>query len=563
MLQPSHYSFWKVLALSLLVGCGTASGSEKESDIALSPEELNQKTADHIRQALSILDEGQQPWTDSVVVFDANLLNEFYRNGQYAGIWSQGGQWQPVTDSLFTFLQNARLKGLFPEDYHFTALDSIRRAMATDSLSKNARRDAVQWAKADLLLTDAFFHSIHDLRIGRLPSDSLSARKDSTLPASFYLQRLSATRGNQQLSLALHGLEPLHPEYQSLISALPGFIQHMNKRAYTPVPSPKSGDGFRQALQTRLYEAGYLTQDSVAADSLVLAAAVRQFQTDEHLAVDGKAGEGTVRALNMTDDERFVRIAITLDKFKHLPDTMPSRYVWVNIAGYNMRLREGDSIKLESKIICGKPITRTPQLTSAISELITYPQWTVPTSIIAKEILPAVKKDPGYLAKKGFSLVDKEGNEVDPFTVDWTKYSKGIPYKVVQGSGDDNALGILKFNFPNKYAVYLHDTNQRYLFARDTRSLSHGCVRVQAWDKLAQSIIRYDYPLKADGKPSATEDSLQSWLKQKVKKHITVKNRLPVYIRYLTCEARGGKIIFHDDIYGEDKNLQARYFARR
>ncbi len=298
-------------------------------------------------------------------------------------------------------------------------------------------------------------------------------------------------------------------------------------------------------------------------DSIALADAVKNYQKENDLTVDGKAGDGTLRVMNTTDEDRFAQIAITLDKFKQLPDNMPARYVWVNIPGFNMYLREGDSITIQSKIIIGKAVTRTPLLTSAISELITYPQWTVPTSIIAQEILPAVKKDPGYLAKKGFSIIDKEGNEVDPYTVDWSKYTKGIPYRVVQGSGDDNALGILKFNFPNKYSVYLHDTNQRYLFAREMRSLSHGCVRVEAWDKLAQKIIQYDHKLKPDGCPSAVEDSLNSWLTQKVKKHISVKNRLPLYIRYFTAEAKNGKIRIYDDIYGDDRQLRKQFITRK
>jgi L,D-transpeptidase YcbB len=240
---------------------------------------------------------------------------------------------------------------------------------------------------------------------------------------------------------------------------------------------------------------------------------------------------------------------------------MPTRYLWVNLPGYSMKFIEDDSLVLLSKIICGKVKTRTPILTSAISELITYPQWTVPASIIEKEILPGIKRDSDYLAKKGFSLVDKNGDEVDPHTVEWSRYKRGIPYRVVQGSGDENALGVLKFNFPNKYAVYLHDTNQRYLFARNSRSLSHGCVRVQDWQKLAYSMIRYDNKEFASKRPSSTEDSLTAWLARKEKHSIVVRNRLPVYIRYFTCEAdEAGKLLFYDDIYGEDKMLQELYF---
>jgi murein L,D-transpeptidase YcbB/YkuD len=111
--------------------------------------------------------------------------------------------------------------------------------------------------------------------------------------------------------------------------------------------------------------------------------------------------------------------------------------------------------------------------------------------------------------------VNNKGDEVDPHTVDWSKYKKGIPFNVVQGSGDENALGILKFNFPNKYDVYLHDTNQRYLFARNMRSLSHGCVRVQEWEKLAYNIVRFDNQEKYPETVSPTEDSLKVWLKKK------------------------------------------------
>jgi murein L,D-transpeptidase YcbB/YkuD len=296
------------------------------------------------------------------------------------------------------------------------------------------------------------------------------------------------------------------------------------------------------------------------ADSLQLAAAIKRFQKKVNIQADGVAGEGTIRMLNTSDREKFIRISISLDRYKLLPEEMPYQYVWVNIPGFNLQLIENDSVKLFSRIICGKPKTRTPVLTSGISELITYPVWVPPPSIVAKEILPAVKKDPGYLARKGFSLVDKEGEEVDPFSVDWTKYKKTIPYRVVQGSGDANALGILKFNFPNKYSVYLHDTNQRYLFAQTTRSFSHGCVRVQEWQKLATYIIRNDRYREDDSRMPVI-DSMNVWLERKEKHSIAVRNNFPVFIRYFTCEGRDGTIVFYDEIYGEDKMLREKYYS--
>jgi murein L,D-transpeptidase YcbB/YkuD len=197
-------------------------------------------------------------------------------------------------------------------------------------------------------------------------------------------------------------------------------------------------------------------------------------------------------------------------------------------------------------------------LTSAINALITYPQWVPPPSIVQREILPAVKKNPGYLNRKGFSLLDKDGNEVDPYTVNWAKYTKGVPYRIVQGSGDANALGIMKFVFDNKYSVYLHDTNQRYLFGNAMRSLSHGCVRVQEWQPLAFWLLKNDSIASGGG---TRVDSVKTWLANKQKRTISLRNKVPVYIRYITCEGQAGKVIFFDDVYGDDKVLRERYFA--
>jgi murein L,D-transpeptidase YcbB/YkuD len=432
-----------------------------------------------------------------------------------------------------------------------------------DTSRKKDRRDAALWSKADLMITDAFFRIIKDVELGRLPKDSITLRKDSVLGDDFYLKQWETLEQSGMLTSLMQSLEPKHKGYRELKAGIQNFLDSTYSRSFTLVPpmgkDSASKEVFKKALQTRLYEGGFVDTDSTVLDSATLAGGIKRFQKKQGITADGKAGEGTLRLLNLSNREKFIRIAISLDRYKQLPDSMPSRYLWVNLPSYYMQLLENDTVKIVSKIICGKTKTRTPVLTSAISEMITYPQWTVPNSIIVKEILPGAKKDPGYFKAKGFSLIDKDGNEVDPYTITWERYSKGIPFKVVQGSGDDNALGILKFNFNNKYAVYLHDTNQRYLFGQAVRSLSHGCVRVQEWEKLAYNILENDYP--DEKKLQAKEDSLSAWLVRKEKHSIGVRNRLPVYIRYISCEGINGNVVFYDDIYGEDKQLQERYFA--
>ena len=561
--KSSSYPFIPFFALLLFLAACNNTKKPPGSDIASSPEQLDKKVSDNTRKTLEYATANNGNIGDSVFLTNTKLIQLIYEKGRYEPVWSSKEQWKASGDSLFRFIADAKHYGLFPEDYHFLQLDSIHRMFLNDSLAKTDRRDAVLWSKADLMLTDAFMQMVKDIKLGRLPKDSITLRTDSVLTDDFYIKQWNAVNQSVSLSRVMHSLEPKQRGYRALKAGIQKFLDSADNRPFTIVPSPgkdpASRDTYKKALQIRLYEGGFIATDSIPADSATLAEGVRKFQKRQGITVDGKAGEGTLRLLNLSDQDKFIRIAISMDRYKSLPDTMPSRYVWVNLPSYYLQLLDHDTVKLLSKIVCGKPLNRTPLLTSAISEMITYPQWTIPTSIIAKEILPAAKKNPGYFAKKGFSLIDKDGNEVDPYSVDWSKYSKGIPYKVVQGSGDDNALGILKFNFNNKYAVYLHDTNQRYLFAQAVRSLSHGCVRVQEWEKLAYNILQYDNP--DEKKLQAKEDSLSSWLSRKEKHSIGIRNRLPVFIRYFTCEGRGDGIVFYDDIYNEDKLIREKYFA--
>jgi len=556
------YPFIFFLLLSCIFFACNNAKQPPASDIAKTPEELDIKATDIIRGALEFAVVNEGKIDDTIQLAYTKQAQLIYENKQFVTLWSGKEQWKPLADSLLHFISDARLYGLFPDDYHFSLLDSLAKGFLKDTFATTERRDAVKWAKADLMLTDAFLHIIKDLKLGRLPQDSMTQRKDSVLSDSFYLQQFEAMLQKGSVTEIVQSVEPTHQGYKALKAGIKRFLDSADNRLYTIVPPPKKDSiAFTKALQRRLYEGGFIAYDSTGTDSTQLAEAVKKFQRSKRITVDGKAGSGTIRLLNDSDRDKFVRIAITLDRYKMLPEKMPSRYVWVNVPGYYMRLVEEDSVLLSSKIICGKNITRTPLLTSAISDMITYPQWTIPNSIIVKEILPALKRDTNYLARKGYSLIDSKGDVINPGSVDWSKYNKGIPYKVVQGSGDENALGILKFNFPNKYAVYQHDTNQRYLFAREMRSLSHGCVRVQEWEELAYYIIRYDHKDELTEEAFAAEDSLTAWLERKEKHTIPVRKRLPVYIRYFTCEGKNGKLLFYDDIYGDDKALHEKIFA--
>jgi murein L,D-transpeptidase YcbB/YkuD len=529
-----------------------------KQEIVKTPEQMKETVPDVIKAIVRQMADNENKM-DTVSILQPEAVKYLYDKNNNEPRWSREAKWTPVGSLLIKFIENVRLYGLFPQDYHLENILAINQQFEVDS---EARKDAVRWSKADVLLTDGLLQIIKDVKLGRLQKDSITLRIDTVLTNEFYEQQVDGVIESISVNRIIDSLEPPTKEYHELKEGLKDFLDSAHFKDYTYVPYPViDTPAYKLALRTRLFEEGLL--DSLA-DSSHVPNALKKYQGKMKLKVDGKAGGETIRSLNLTDKEKFARIALSLDKYKMLPAKMPEKYVWVNLAGYYMQLRDSDTVSIYSKVVIGKPLTRTPELTSSISEMITYPQWSVPQSIIVKEFLPELKKDPGYLAKKGFSLLNMKNEEVDPFFVDWSKYKLGIPYKIVQGSGDDNALGIMKFNFPNKYAVYLHDTNQRYLFAQSTRAFSHGCVRVQEWQKLSNYILQNDsiYITSQVSNNSFTRsDSVSTWLVKKEKHFIPVKFRIPLFIRYFTCEGKDGKIVFYDDVYEEDHKLRERYFA--
>lgn len=552
------------LLIGLLPSCKNPTPKPEAKEIVAKPEDIDKKTGEIITQALQYASDNAGKIDDSISLRQPVVAKFIYSQQGSKGIWSQKEEWTPLGDSLFEFIQQSKLYGLFPQDYHIHQLNSIRTRITGDSVD---RKDAALWARADVMFTDAFIQMVSDIKLGRLPNDSVSQRTDSVLSQEFFQQQLVELLKPGSIKQLAQSLEPVNQDYQALKAAIPAFLDSADFSHHTTIVFPtKDTAAFKESLLKRLSEEDSLIADStVYSDSFHVSKYILKYQKRKGLTADGKFGKQVLNSLNTSDSDRFVRIAISLDRYKLLPPAMPEKYLWVNLPGYYLQLREADSVRIQSKIICGKPLTRTPLLTSSISNMVTYPQWTIPESIILKEVLPGLKKDTNYLAKKGYVLIDMNEQEVNPATVNWAKYKKGIPYKVIQGSGDDNALGILKFNFNNKYAVYLHDTNQRYLFSQDVRSLSHGCVRVQSWQKLAYYIMANDSisAIKIDSiKPRfMPSDTLRAWLTRKEKHTLPVKNRIPLFIRYITCEGKKGKVVFYEDIYGEDKMLRQRYFA--
>lgn len=500
----------------------------------------------------SFLNQAIETDTPRVSIFRNNdFLFQIYEQNNFHRIWSVDSSWHARADSFYQMVMESEHYGLIPTDYHAIKLKDLFALLDVN------KKNTSYWAKADMLLSDAFISFAHDLKVGRIPQDSVTLSRDSILTIRFYSELFSKVIDRFPRKV-LEELEPKHSGYQSLRNALPLFIQTMNSKKFTYVPFLKDDSiQFVKQLQHRLYEGGFISFNDHLPDSISFALSVKAAQRSLGLPEDGKPGPKFIKKINDTDWEKFRRIALNLDRYKQLPDSMPVSYIWVNLPGYKMELYDSGKLVLESKVIVGQPKTRTPVLNSKITNMITYPQWTVPYSIIFKEMLPKIRKDINYLRKENLMVVDRFDSVIDPHAIDWNKLGKNhFPYLLRQRQGDDNSLGVIKFNFSNKFSVYMHDTNARSLFERSDRALSHGCVRVQAWDSLSRFLL---------GRDSANipVDSLRSWLARHEKHHIPLRRKLPVFFRYYTVYVTDkGEIRFLDDIYYEDNILIIRHLNR-
>lgn len=214
----------------------------------------------------------------------------------------------------------------------------------------------------------------------------------------------------------------------------------------------------------------------------------------------------------------------------------------------------GGSIELQSRVIVGTPETPTPVLSSTIECIVFYPYWHVPKSISVKEYLPFIQEDTAFLSQHNFDVLDKEGNVIDHDTIDWYQYNSDyFPVILRQREGSENSLGLIKFEFDNPYAVYLHDTNARKLFRKDVRALSHGCIRVELARELAHYLVT--------GKPGRTSDLVADYLELELRHTINLDAPIPVYIRYFTCEFKDNTLYRYDDIYDADRKLMEQLYG--
>lgn len=534
----------------LAAACGQKKGKPRQQEVVQNVRQLDEVVPQQIAERLEYVD-GNEGWMeDSVMAHSPAGLRAAYAGNGGKAIWSENGEAIPQADSLFLWIRNARRYGLNPAHYHAAALQNAQERRRSD---KDALRDAALWAQTDVLLTDAFFKLANHLHYGVIPRDSIALQKDSVIADDALNTYLRDALAGNRISEVLQAREPSHEAYQLLKSGIAEYELRFGNASWDTLPAEYADTAaFRRQLALRLAKTGHFdTLLYPLEDTVALKKSIKQFQQEIQLYPDGIAGKRTIQYLNRQPVEWIEQAGINLDRWRKMPDTLPARYLMVNIPAFRLQVWDDSAgLVLESRVIVGTPRTRTPQLSSVMTNFVLYPYWRVPYSIVFKEMLPQIKKDRNYLYEKNLEVVDHQGNIISPDSIDWQKLNKNyFPYVLRQMDGLDNSLGIMKFNFANRFSVYLHDTNNRKLFANSNRALSHGCVRVQAWDSLAMYLVSHD-------PKTGMADTVRAWQAREEQRTYAFTKRLPIYIRYFSAEYRDGKLRFYEDVYGEDARVR-------
>lgn len=487
---------------------------------------------------------------------DRQNAQKVYEAIQYSPAWVREGQATPQALAIISALESSQQKGLNPEDYDASHWPARQVAL------KASPGDADTVAQFDAALTISAMRYLSNLRIGRVNPKPLEFGVDLEnqhydLPQFLVAKILSASN----IAGVLSKVEPQYLGYQRTEAALHTYLTLASQDHSNPLPDPKqtvkNGDQYvgTAQLSERLRQLGDLPQSAITSPNATifdepLVDAVKHFQLRHGLKSEGKLDKETLRELNVPLSARVIQLEDSLERWRWLPADYPQLPVAVNIPGFRLRVFSDDhTIALRMNVVVGKALNhQTPVFAKEMKYIIFRPYWNLPLDITRAEIVPKLLRDPRFLARKGFEATDQNGHIVAAGAVSQAMLSeiKSGRLLVRQKPGPRNALGLVKFIFPNEFNVYLHSTPAPQLFNQSRRDFSHGCIRVEKPAELAAWLLR-DQPKWTLEKVKAAMDSGPD------NQQVNLSSPVPVVIAYLTAIVEeNGEVYFYDDIYGLD-----------
>lgn len=473
------------------------------------------------------------------------LNNDFYVKRMFLPAWTMNFETNDDFETLTTLIKNANHYGLFPSQYHYRELIELKNKLEADG--PDNLKLAIRY-RLESLATEAGFRFLINLALGVGIADSSLLQSTFVAQLPQYFNHLIGTDNFRSGILAV---QPANVRYKRLQSGLVKFLSStvVYEDNYT-TRQLKNNDSLIAQI---LLKQGYLTSDFIH-DSAALISAIRNFQRTNALKPTGKIDRFTLKALTISTSKKFYKIALNLDRIRK-DDLKKNRYILVNIPEFKLHYYDENGNRSDFPVVVGKAKTPTPLVSSQVEHIIANPFWTVPRSITVNEILPRLKYDTTYLERNGFMIIDNFENQIDASSFDWkTLDANSFKYWFRQKNSRKNALGVIKFLFPNDYSVYLHDTPSKSYFNKEFRAFSHGCVRVKNPEKLAEKILKDEQESK--------KINLKKMISDRKHKDISLDQPIPIFIRYNTCSAdSAGNVYFYPDIYSEDDAAIQQFVA--
>lgn len=499
--------------------------------------------------------QSQQAFVGCEPVYASNDLLDFYRNRGDQPVWVSSNGPSEAARELVAAIGSADQHGLFPRDYHFSCLSEWLKTPPADHSPSAAK----ELAGLEIVLSDAFVNFATHLAVGKVDPETIHPQWISPKKKTEVFQWLATIRTPQDLGRILETIAPGSQAYRaSMIEArrLRRQIAGGQWQEIAPGETLRPGDRSPRVAQVRarmVDEADLLPSAEPPLDETLfddaLARAVVRFQNRHGLSPDGVFGPLTLAALNRSPQDRLRCVLVNLERWRWIPRDLGRRHIIVNSAAFTLEaFRQGRKV-LEMPVIVGEAYTRTPAFSKDMTYLVVNPYWNVPPGVLARKILPKIKRNPGYLAANHFELLrgwNQPAEPINPNRIDWSTVHPGnFPGRLRQRPGPWNSLGRIKFIFPNDFAVYLHDTPDRHLFDRTDRAFSSGCIRVKRPIELALFALEDD--------PSWNRERLEQVLAAGRPKTISVKEPVTVHLQYWTFWIGDeGEAQYRKDIYSRD-----------
>lgn len=536
------------------------------SATAVADDELRER----LRHRIEILHEPADLVAGSQPLMATVLLQRLYEGRGWEPIWfDEQARPTQIQAQLEEAIALAGRHGMEPDHYHRQALTGLLAELSARTSGNLDRRVLVD---IELLASDALLTLGHDLLHGRVDPETIDPGWQIEREVPDLFNELAGNSAVDDLDLVaiLEGLAPRYPEYHALLERL-ALQRSLAGNGDWPLIEagvlirPGDRDPRLAVVRQRLAYLGDLEQPEVADDAptagpgdpdiydSALEAGMIAFQRRHGLDPDAVIGPRTLAALNTTPQQRIDQLRANLERWRWLPRQLGEEHILVNIAGFDMKIRKAGETVMTQRVVVGTPYRRTPVFTGRMTYLVLNPFWEVPQRLAAQDQLPRIRADREYLERMGFSVLQGWGAEerrIDPENVDWQALSsRNFPYRLRQAPGPENALGRVKFMFPNRHNVYLHDTPARGLFARDERAFSSGCIRVEDPDRLTRWLLSERAAIMSVERIEAVFASGQETT-------VRLDRALPVHLLYWTAWMdEQGLVQYRHDIYQRDQAL--------